>query len=52
MEKIKVGDKVKTPRGYQGVVLNIYDDGRVLLEVGYGKLFGCSLGEVKKVEEK
>ena len=52
MNQIKVGDKVKTRRGYQGVVTSIYGDGRVMLDIGGGHVYGCCIQALTKLESE
>ena len=52
MEQIKVGDTVRTRRGYLGVVKHIYSDDRVILDVGEGRIYGCCIQAVTKVKKE
>ena len=51
-EDFKVGDKVRTSKGYVGVLAHIYIDRRCIVDLGNGVIYGCSLSTLKKEEEK
>ena len=51
MSEIKIGDQVKTNRGYIGKVVGIKEFGLVI-DIGCGFLIHISKNQVKKVGEK
>lgn len=51
MNKIKIGDQVKTTRGYLGRVVALKENG-VVLDVGMGMHIRCSLDNCKKIGAK
>lgn len=50
MKQIKVGDKVRTRLGYYGTLVSIYGDGRAIVDLGNGEIYGCCIQALTKVE--
>ena len=46
---IRVGDTVITASNYVGKVLEVYEDGRVLIEISYGRVYGTTTSSCKRI---
>ena len=48
--EIKLNDLVRTKRNYIGRVVSVYEDGRLLLDIGKSYLIRSNIDSVVKIE--